>query len=373
MKELPGEAYTSEHFARLERATVFHRNWVHAAGSHEVAEPGDVLPVSVAGMPIVLVRQRDGSLRGFHNVCRHRGCLLVTAPQQQRPLMTCKFHAWGYGLDGHLARTPYWSKEDGTADPGFDPHAFGLLAVATAEWCGQVFVRLSAEGPSFEEHIAPMEARWKPYDLSLLRYGLQATYEVAANWKLVIQNYLDTYHLPFLHPQLGSVEQAKNYDDVNEADTLIGIFYRAGAADKDKGVGAMPVIPGLSPKLMAGQDVVLLYPNTLVELVPSHMMTIRIIPAGPELTREVMTFHFVGDAATAPEYAAAREALAKSWDKLNEQDFGVVTAWQAAQHSPAAADQPEVSPLWEKSGAAFRARLVREVAAASAVVREAAE
>jgi phenylpropionate dioxygenase-like ring-hydroxylating dioxygenase large terminal subunit len=78
MKELPGEAYTSEQYARLERATVLHRNWVHAAGAQEVAEPGDVLPVGVAGMPIVLVRQRDGGLRGFHNVCRHRAARLLT-------------------------------------------------------------------------------------------------------------------------------------------------------------------------------------------------------------------------------------------------------------------------------------------------------
>jgi hypothetical protein len=150
---------------------------------------------------------------------------------------------------------------------------------------------------------------------------------------------------------------------VNEADTAIGIFYRAGAAEKDKGVATMPVFPGLSPRLTAGQDILVLYPNTLVELVPSHLMVVRIEPAGPALTREVMSFHFIGEAATGADFAAARENLARSWDVLNQQDFSVVTAWQAAQHSPAVADQPEVSPLWEKSGAAFRARIAREVAA----------
>lgn len=107
----------------------------------------------------MLVRQRDGSIRGFHNVFRHRGCLLVTEPQAARPLLTCRFHAWAYGLDGQLCRTPYWDPADGTADPGFDPARFSLLLVATATWCDQVFVRLSEDGPSFEEHIAPLARR----------------------------------------------------------------------------------------------------------------------------------------------------------------------------------------------------------------------
>jgi len=280
-------------------------------------------------------------------------------------VMSCKFHAWAYGLDGRLVRTPYWTPDDGSADADFDASHFGLLPVATAIWCEQVFVRLSPEGPSFEEHIAPLAERWRPYDLSLLRYGLHAKYEVAANWKLVIQNYLDTYHLPFLHPQLGSADQAKNYDDVNEADTAIGIFYRSGAADKDKGVGAMPTFPNLSPRLTAGQDILVLYPNTLVELVPSHLMVVRIEPVGPALTREVMSFLFIGDAATSPDFTQARHGLAEAWDLLNRQDFSVVTAWHDAQVSPAAADQPEISPLWEKSGAAFRARVARDVAGAA--------
>ncbi|HYZ64145.1 MAG TPA: aromatic ring-hydroxylating dioxygenase subunit alpha [Acetobacteraceae bacterium] len=361
LRELQRQAYTSEEFARREAQTVFHRNWVHVAGGYDLPEPGDAHPVVVAGLPIVLVRQRNGEVAGFHNVCRHRGCLLVTEPQQRRPLLTCKFHAWAYDLDGRLRRTPYWDPDDGTADPGFDPARFGLLPVATAVWCDQVFVRLSTEGPSFEEHITPLARRWRAYDLSLLRYGFHVPYEVAANWKLVVQNFLDTYHLPFLHPQLGTVAQAKNYDDVNEGDTAIGISYRAGGVEKDKGDLDMPSFPDLPARERAAQDILLLYPNTLLELVAGHLLFIRIDPAGAALTREVMSGYFVGDGATDPRWQAARERLAASWDELQRQDFGVVTAWHQAQFSPAASDQPEVSPLWERSGAWFRARVAREV------------
>ncbi len=361
LRELPGRAYYGDDFYERECRTVFTRNWVHVAGGHDVPEPGDAHPVTVAGLPVVLVRQRDGSVRGFHNVCRHRGCLLVTEKQQARPVLTCKFHAWGYGLDGALRRTPYWNAEDGTADPSFDPQRFSLLPVATAMWCDQVFVRLAEDGPSFEEHIGPLARRWAAYDLSLLRYGFDVPYEVSANWKLVIQNFLDTYHLPFLHPQLGTVAQAKNYDDVNEGDTALGISYRAGGVEKDKGDLDMPIFPDLPPRERAAQDILVLYPNTLVELVAGHLLFIRIDPAGPALTREVMSGYFIGEGATDKRWAGARLSLQQSWDRLQQQDFGVVTAWHQAQVSPAAADQPEVSPLWEQSGAWYRARVAREV------------
>ena len=363
LRELPGHAYTGEDFAAKERETVFRRNWVHVAGGHDVPQPGDAFPTVVAGLPVVVIRQRDGTILAFHNVCRHRGCLLVTEPKQERRLLSCRFHAWAYGLDGRLLKTPHWNPEDGSADLGFDPARYSLLPVATATWCDQVFVRLSSDGPSFDEHIAPLAQRWAAYDLSLVRYGFHVPYEVAANWKLVIQNFLDTYHLPFLHPQLGTVAQARAYDDVNEGDTAIGICYRAGGIEKDKGDLDMPTFPNLPPDKRAGQDILVLYPNTLVEMVAGHLLFIRIEPAGPALTREVLSGYFVGSGATDPAWAGARDGLRQSWDMLNQQDFGVVTAWQAAQVSPAAADQPEVSPLWERSGALFRARVAREAAA----------
>lgn len=123
----------------------------------------------------------------------------------------------------------------------------------------------------------------------------------------------------------------------------------------------MPKFPGLSPELMARQDILVLYPNTLVELVANHILFIRIDPAGPALSREVISGYFIGGDVDPADWAAASEGLKLAWDKLNTQDFAVVTAWQAGQHSPAAANQPELSPLWENSGGWFRARVAREM------------
>lgn len=361
LRELPGFAYTDDAFAKREAEVIFRQNWTHVASGFDLPDPGDVFPIWAGGLPILLVRQRDGAIAGYHNVCRHRGCLLITEPQKQRPILSCKFHAWAYDLNGALRKTPYWTPEDGSADASFDPKNFGLLPVATAVWCDQIFVRLSETGPSFEDYIAPLTKRWAAYDLSLVRYGFHQDYEVAANWKLVVQNFLDTLHLPFLHPQLGPVESAKNYDDVNEGDVAMGICYRAGGAEKEKGDKHMPKFPGLSPELMARQDILVLYPNTLVELVANHILFMRLDPAGPALTREVISGYFIGGEVDPADWAAASEGLKLAWDKLNTQDFAVVTAWQAGQHSPAAANQPELSPLWENSGGWFRARVAREM------------
>jgi len=362
LRELPGIAYTDEAFARTEAEAIFRRNWPHVASGFDLPDP---LPTEIGGLPILLVRQRDGSIAGFHNVCRHRGCLLIAEPQKRRSLLSCKFHAWAYDLGGALRKTPYWSPEDGSADPGFDPANFGLIPVATAVWCDQIFVRAAETGPSFEEHIAPLAKRWAPYDLTRIRYGFHQGYEVAANWKLVIQNFLDTLHLPFLHPQLGPVEAAKNYDDVNEGDVAMGICYRTGGADKEKGDRDMPKFPGLSPELSARQDILVLYPNTLVELVAGHILFMRSDPAGAALTREVISGYFVGPIDDEARLNAASEGLKQAWDRLNQQDFAVVTAWQRGQSSPAAANQPELSPLWESSGGWFRARVARETGLAA--------
>lgn len=361
LRELPGNAYTDPEFAKAEAETIFRRNWTHVASGFDLPDAGDVFPTWAGGLPIVLVRQRDGGIAGFHNVCRHRGCLLITEPQRQRPLLTCKFHAWAYGLDGMLRKTPYWTPEDGSANPTFDPRNFSLLSIATAVWCDQIFVRLSADGPGFDAYIAPLAKRWATYDLSRIQYGFHQSYEVAANWKLVVQNFLDTLHLPFLHPQLGPVESARNYDDVNEGDVAMGICYRAGGAEKEKGDRDMPKFPGLSAELTARQDILVLYPNTLVELVAGHILFIRIDPAGPALSREVVSGYFVGPIDDPVRWAKASEGLKQAWDRLNQQDFSVVTAWQAGQHSPAAANQPELSPVWESSGGWFRARVAREM------------
>tara|TARA_B100000676_G_scaffold276341_1_gene297186 strand:+ start:4210 stop:5361 length:1152 start_codon:yes stop_codon:yes gene_type:complete len=355
--ELPRGAYCDPTFLALEHDRLFSRQWVHVAAGFELPDAGDCRPVTVAGLPVVLVRQRDGAILAFHNVCRHRGPRLVQKPCNVRAVITCPYHGWSYGPDGTLRTTPYWSVDDGTAPEGFDQEDFGLLSVRCHVWCDQVFVCLDDNAPDFETLAAPLITRWSHADLSLLRYGGHETYEVQANWKLVIENYLDTYHLPFLHPQLGPLDTAKDFEVLDDG-ALMGIHYFHGAADKNKGDTGFQSFPGFSEAQRASQDIALLFPNTLFEFVPEHVMFFRVDALAPEQTRETLAFYYLGNGASDPAFAAGRQAALDAWDGVNRQDFEVLDALQAASHSPAARNLPAPSPFWDGGTMAFRRRLL---------------
>jgi choline monooxygenase len=354
--ELPQGAYSAADYWEVEQQRLWRHGWVHVAGGWELPRPGDCLPVTVAGLPVLLVRRRDGGIGAFHNVCRHRGARLVREACNAKAVITCPYHGWAFGLDGVLRSTPWWDVADGSAPEDFDKGAFGLVPVRCHVWCDQVFVCLDEEAASFEEHAAALIARWSHADLSLLRYAGSVTYEVAVNWKLVIENYLDTYHLPFLHPQLGPVELAKRFVPLDEG-ALVGINYTSGAADKNKGDSGFRVFPGFTSEQLASQDIALLFPNTLFEFVPEHVMFFRVDPVGPECTRETLAFYYLGEDATRPELAEQRQAAFDAWDRINRQDFPTLDDLQAAAHSPAARNLPAPSPLWEIPSARFRDRI----------------
>ena len=240
VRGLPTWAYTSEEFALLERESLFARSW-HAVGfCHDVPEAGDVFPVlSPAGRALLLVRDETNVVRVFHNFCRHRGMRLVDAPAKSRRNIVCPYHAWSYALDGSLLRIPHRH--------GFGKHAecptdvSGLAPVRTALWAGIVFVDLSGQAAPFDEYISPLRKRWSHYDLDLLRSGTDMKFDVAGNWKLAIENFIDIYHVPYVHP---SLNQYNNMTDHYFIDSGVVVGEGNNAYyPSDAGAGKLPGVP----------------------------------------------------------------------------------------------------------------------------------
>ena len=230
-------AYHDPELYERENDTLFACTWVNTGSSNRIANPGDAIPVTVAGLPLILLKDEDGCIRGFHNVCRHRGARILREPCHGETLLRCKYHGWAYGMDGALRGTPHWKTADQTAPANFDPQYYGLEPVRLAVWLDQVFVNIDGKAPEFLDFVAPLASRWQNYDLSRFSLGEQRTLQVDANWKFAIENYLDTYHLPMVHPQLGDAAAARRFTDVNIDDTVFGICYTTGAADKPKSSG----------------------------------------------------------------------------------------------------------------------------------------
>ena len=204
---LPGEAYHSDATYALDRERVFFRHWVYVGRAERVAKPGAWLRAEIAGESILLVRGKDEEIRGFYNVCRHRGSQLCDDEQGEvRSHLRCPYHAWGYALDGTLVTTPMIEREE------IDRASTSLWPVHVEIWEGFVFVNLSREEP---EPLRDSLASQQDEVLGLARVGLSelriahvSTNEVQANWKIVLENYNECLHCPTIHPELMAVVPA---------------------------------------------------------------------------------------------------------------------------------------------------------------------
>jgi choline monooxygenase len=367
LPNLPAGAYSDANRFAAEMRAVFGGRWVLAGFSHDLSAPGDALPATVAGVPVLLLRDETGGLRAFHNVCRHRAARLVAEPCAGARALVCPYHGWTYRLDGALRSAPHWRTEDSTAPAGFEAADHGLIPVAAAEWAGMIFLRLAADGPDFAAHIRPLAERWAPFRLDLLRPGGEMRLEAPANWKLVVENFIDTYHLPFIHRQLGTMRQAMRVEDVDlggtgESGPVYGYRYPRGAAEKPKSGQPFTTFPDLPAALLPCQDIVALFPNALFELMPDHLLVFHLEPVAPDRTRERLVFFYLGEDASDPALASRRAEAVEAWRIINEQDMAILAELQVGIASPAAARPQPDSPFFDRPLAAFRRAVTRAMA-----------
>ena len=196
METIPWEWYASPEVLRAELELIFRRAWHYAGPAEWVARPGDRFPCRAGGVPLVVVRDRDGALRAFLNVCRHRGSEVV-AERGRSQTLRCPYHAWTYGLDGRLRSAPRSERED-----SFEASDLGLVPASVGEWGPFVFVNADADAAPLEDALGPVPellARGG-VDVEALTFRERSTYAVDANWKIAVENYLECYHCAVAHP-----------------------------------------------------------------------------------------------------------------------------------------------------------------------------
>ncbi|HIC81072.1 MAG TPA: aromatic ring-hydroxylating dioxygenase subunit alpha [Kiloniellaceae bacterium] len=335
---LPNTAYTSGSFAAVERDQVLARGWTCIGVGHWVPQPGDLRPVRLLGLPLLMLRDAAGNLKVFHNVCSHRGLELVAGPGRSKGLIRCPYHSWSYDLDGNLKATPFVGGP-GTRDcPGFDRTRHGLKPVRSAVWCDAVFVDLSGEAEDFETFIAPLAERWKAFDSDRLRHGgadSAFTIEVACNWKLAVENYCEAYHLPWIHPSLNQYSRLEDHYNIAVEGHMAGqgsTAYRPTLSDDGR---AFPEHPDLPEAWRGAAEYLALFPNVLFGIHADHFYTVVLEPLGPDRTREHFEIYYFGEAALGDDLADLRAANTHQWRGIFEEDRGVVEGMQAGRASPA--------------------------------------
>ncbi len=359
---LPNAAYTDPRWFDLEMSTVFASNWLFVAAAAELSDTGSVHPVDAAGMPLVLVRGADATIRGFHNVCRHRGAALVDSPCRTSAIM-CPYHRWSYALDGTLQHRPHF------LGPDVHDHVAGaggadldLVPVRTATWNGCVFVNPSGDAPELTEWLRPALDRVGQYDLSTMRWAGKLSFDVAANWKLVYENYMEGYHVFSLHPQLlrhapMSIRWSGEWRDL--------AFYNDYVAPTiTEGRGAqLPHFPDLGDVDTRRGLWFLRFPQFAAEVFADQLSVLTTRPVAPNRTLEEIHLFVVGDDAAGGEsFAAPRAELFQMWRNLNGEDVDVLERLQRGRRSPAY-DGGRLSPAWERPTHEFGRILLDEMMA----------
>jgi Rieske 2Fe-2S family protein len=329
---LPARVYHDQAVFDYEREAWFARDWVCVGREEDTLPTGAYFLTHLAGENIVVVRGDDGELRAFFNVCRHRGATIVEEACGELVRFQCPYHAWIYDLRGRL-RPPRHTE----LLENFDPAELGLVPVRLATWQGYVFLTLSAEAPSLLDYLVDMPRHFTRFDLGRLRRARAITYDVAANWKALVENYEECYHCPGVHPQLNRITP------YNLGDLLPGTGPYQGSwmevigdfetLSTDGGRHGRPPLPGMEEADLKRVYYFVLWPNLLISLHPDYLMTHWVWPIAPDRTKVVCEWAFDPVAMAQPGFDPS-DAI-EFWDLTNLQDWHVCELQQAGTRSRA--------------------------------------
>jgi glycine betaine catabolism A len=323
---------------RTERELVLLRSWWCAGRSDDLGltGPGRLAVVDVCGESVLVAVDGDGSLRAHYNVCRHRGSQVVPVDPAVGPpapctvsVLRCPYHSWTYTLDGALKFAPHTEDVD-----RFDRSDFRLHPVAVGSWGGFVWLNLTPDGaPGLTDELGPIAERVRRYPLDQLAVGACLVYDVAANWKVIAENYNECYHCGPVHPELvrlvpafGRGGQKLDWDD--------GIPHRDGAwTFTMTGTSDRAPFPGLDEHEQVRHKGELVYPNLLLSLSADHVAAFRLEPSAPDRTRVVCELLFAPAELAKPEFDPSDAA--DFWDLVNRQDWSICESVQRGMTSRA--------------------------------------
>jgi len=334
---LPNAHYTSQDMYDLEKQHVLFANWSAIGFAKDVAEPGFARPIDFVGIPLLAVRGRDGVLRVFQNTCRHRGMILVDQPKKIGGVIRCPYHSWCYALDGDLVTTPHVGGPGQNTHDSIERENLGLVEIRSHVWRDIIFVNISGTAPEFTDYAADVIARWSEFEGQTLYHAGDDSsfkFDIRCNWKLGVENYCESYHLPWIHPGLNSYSRLEDHYNIAQPGAFSGqgtLVYRPSISDDGR---RFPDFAGLGEKWDAGAEYIALYPNVLLAAHRDHAYALILEPKGPDRTIEHIELYYANADAIGPELADLRRTNTALWRGVLEEDVFVVEGMQQGRHAP---------------------------------------
>jgi glycine betaine catabolism A len=328
---LPSRYYTDLRIFAAEIKRFFGRQWICAGRADAIPNPGDYFLREIAGDSVIVVRDATGSVGAFHNVCRHRGTRLCTAPQGTfSGRIQCPYHGWTYALDGRLLGAPHM---EGVK---FAQKDYPLHAIHTALWDGHIFLHLAPKPKPLAQQLGNLPRKFAAWKMEELRLGRRIVYEVKANWKLVVLNYNECLHCPFVHPALNRLTDYLGADNESPESTYMGgaMSFSGGAETMSMdGRRRRAYLPGLNEAERKLVYYYAIFPNLLLATHPDYLLVHTLWPKSVDHTEIVCEWHFHPAELARADWDASD--VVEFWDRTNREDWAIVEQSQLGIQSSA--------------------------------------
>ena len=340
---LPNECYTNKDYTLIERKKLFEDKWVVIGVASSLPEIGDSKPFDLLGLPLLIVRNKKNKIKVFHNVCSHRGVKLVNKPGKIKNVIRCPYHSWSYSYDGDLVATPHLGGMNKHTHQDFHKQDNNLKEVRSFVWLDLIMINVNNNEIPFDEYIKPLSMRWGKFwpdkDRELIKHADDFGYfklEAKCNWKFAIENYCESYHLPWVHPGLNSYSKIEDHYHIQG---LPNRFAGQGTVVYNpilKGKIKFPTFPNWPKNKENIAEYVALFPNVMLGIHKDHYYAYWLEPISNEFTLEHMEIYYVGDqAASSKKFQSLRKQNHKLWEDIQKEDVDIIQGMQIGRNSPA--------------------------------------
>ena len=363
---LPNWLYADAESLAADKRAVFAPGWAGIGFAKDVPAKGDVKPMTFLGEPLLLVRDRDGDVRVFQNSCRHRGVVLVEEARSTTGLIRCPYHAWCYDLKGALKQTPHVGGPGIHEHPSIDKSQLGLVEIRSHVFMDVVFVNLSGDAEPFETVFASLLERWRDFDRPIHHGGAESSFklEVATNWKLAVENYCESYHLPFIHPGLNAYSRLEDHANILGDGPWSGQLTRVYNPQLDPGGRRFADFADLPDRWATNAEYLSVYPNVLLGVHRDHTFAIVLEPVAHDRTVEHVEIYFAAEESVGDAWQDMRQKNAELWKGVFVEDISVVEAMQRGRRA-STFDGGHFSPVMDESTHHFHCWIAAQMMAAN--------